>query len=128
MYLLYSAALALALLLSTPWWLLQMLRHGKYRAGLGERLGFVPRRLAAAANPCLWVHAVSVGEVLAVSGLIAELRARFPGLRIVVSTTTATGQKLARERLGAENVFYVPLDFAFAIRPYLRRLRSLRRR
>jgi 3-deoxy-D-manno-octulosonic-acid transferase len=69
------------------------------------------------------VHAVSVGEVLAVSGLVAGLRARYPGRRVLVSTTTDTGQKLARERFGAENVFYYPVDFAFAIWPYLRALR-----
>jgi 3-deoxy-D-manno-octulosonic-acid transferase len=121
MHLFYSAGLAALLLLSTPWWALQMLRSGKYRAGLAERLGRVPQRVTTGrdARPCIWVHAVSVGEVLAVSGLIAELRRRWPEYRIVVSTTTAAGQKLARERLGDENAFYFPLDFEFAIRPYL---------
>lgn len=124
MYILYSLALAALLAVTTPWWALNMLRHGKYRAGLGERFGNVPARLHGE-NPrgCIWVHAVSVGEVLAVSGLIKELRQRFPGRRVFVSTTTATGQKLARERFGEGNVFYFPLDFAFAIRPYLRALR-----
>ncbi len=124
MYLLYSLGLGLALLLSLPWWLLQMARHGKYRAGLGERLGRVPKRLRTAqGSPTVWFHAVSVGEVLAVSGLIAQMRALLPTSRIVVSTTTTAGQKLARERFGAENVFYFPLDFVFAIQPYLRQLR-----
>ena len=124
MYLIYSALLAAALLVSLPYWLLQRLRHGKYRAGLGERLGRIPPRLTAQPNrPSIWVHAVSVGEVLAVSALVAELRKRFPKHRVVVSTTTDTGQKLARTRFGAENVFYFPLDFAFAIRPYLTALR-----
>jgi 3-deoxy-D-manno-octulosonic-acid transferase len=124
MYLLYSALLAIGLLVTLPYWLLQMMRHGKYRAGLKERLGRVPSRLASLApRPTIWVHAVSVGEVLAVSRLVEELRRRFPQHRIVVSTTTDTGQKLARTRFGAESVFYFPLDFAFAIRPYLRRFR-----
>ena len=124
MYLIYSALLAVALLLSLPYWLLQRLRHGKYRFGLGERMGKVPHRLLApAASPTIWVHAVSVGEVLAISGLVAELKNRFPGHRVVVSTTTDTGQKLARTRFGEENVFYFPLDFGFTIRPYLRLLR-----
>lgn len=124
MYALYSAALVLALVLATPWWLLKMLRHGKYRAGLSERFGQVPERLHAAdAQGCIWVHAVSVGEVLAVAGLIGHLQQRFPRRRVFVSTTTATGQALARKRFGEENVFYFPLDFAFAIRAYLRALR-----
>ncbi len=123
MYWVYSALLALGLLVSLPYWLLQVVRHGKYRAGLGERLGRVPPRLGESPQPAIWVHAVSVGEVLAVAGLIAELRRRFPKHRVVVSTTTDTGQELARSRFGESSVFYFPLDFAFAIRPYLRRLR-----
>src|SRR5579864_505598 len=121
MYLIYSALLAAGLLVSLPYWLLQRLRHGKYRAGLGERLGRIPQRLVVQpAPPAIWVHAVSVGEVVAISGLVAELTKRFSRHRVVISTTTDTGQKLARARFGAENVFYFPLDFAFAIRPYLR--------
>lgn len=126
MYVLYSLALAAALVLSAPWWLLRMLRHQKYRAGLGERLGRVPERLKAGgpgSAGSIWVHAVSVGEVLAVSELIVELRRRFPGRRVFISTTTQTGQKLAAERFGEENVFYFPLDFGFAVRAYLRALK-----
>src|SRR5690349_6721172 len=126
MHWLYSLAAALALALSAPWWLFRMLRHNKYRAGLWERLGFVPARLTCAQmgeRGCIWIHAVSVGEVLAVGQLVAELRTTQPEMRIFISTTTAAGQKLARERHDAENVFYFPLDFAFAIRPYFKRLR-----
>jgi len=123
MHFLYSALLALGLLLLTPWWVVQMLRSGKYRAGIGERLGFVPGRLKRSnTQPTIWVHAVSVGEVLALAGLIQLIREQNPNYRILVTTTTATGQQLARTRFGAENVFYFPLDFGFAIRPYLRLL------
>jgi 3-deoxy-D-manno-octulosonic-acid transferase len=151
---LYSALLGLGLLLTSPYWAIQMLRLGKYRAGLAERLGRVPKRIREgdAADSLetvervmaleesgqvippsedtqripqrsIWIHAVSVGEVLAISGLLAALRQAVPGYRILISTTTHTGQKLARERFGAENVFYFPLDFAFCIRPYVRALR-----
>jgi 3-deoxy-D-manno-octulosonic-acid transferase len=122
MYLLYSTLLATALLLSLPYWLMQMSRHGKYRSGLKEKLGAIPARLGGKQGQhTIWVHAVSVGEVKAVVELIGRLRQRLPGYQIVVSTTTDTGQRLARKHFGNENVFYFPLDFAFAIRPYLRR-------
>ncbi len=123
MYLLYSLALALVTIISFPWWGLQMLRLGKYRAGLRERLGIVPARLRAEAQPgSIWIHAVSVGEVLAVGQLVTELQQMSPDTRVFVSTTTAAGQKLARERFGEARVFYLPLDFGFAIRSYLRLL------
>src|SRR5256885_11184839 len=83
-YLLYSLAFGLALLLSAPWWLLQMLRAQKYRAGVRERLGGVPARLArpAARARTVWFHAVSVGEVLAVSRLVEELRREFDAVYV----------------------------------------------
>ncbi len=123
MYSLYSILLLLALVVSAPWWLLEMLRHGKYRAGLGERLGKVPDRLRnqVAANT-IWIHAVSVGEVLAISRVIGDLKTQLPAWRVVVSTTTDTGQKLARERFGDNNVFYFPVDLPFAVRAYLQAL------
>src|SRR5271169_330524 len=75
---LYSVLLAVGMLASLPYWLFQMARHGKYRKGLAERLGRVPARLQLPGRqePILWVHAVSVGEVLAVAGLVDELRRR----------------------------------------------------
>jgi 3-deoxy-D-manno-octulosonic-acid transferase len=126
-YVLYSALLAVGMVLSLPFWLYQIVRHGKYRKGLRARLGIIPVAMAAsvATSPhsrVIWVHAVSVGEVLAVSGLVAEMRRKFSQHRVLISTTTDAGQELARKRFGAENVFYFPLDFAFAIRPYLRLL------
>jgi 3-deoxy-D-manno-octulosonic-acid transferase len=124
MYLVYSALLGLFLLVTLPYWLLQMMRHGKYRAGLRQRLGRVPNYLAGlGGKPIVWVHAVSVGEVVAVSAVVEALKKKFSGHRVVISTTTDTGHKLAAQRFGAENVFYFPLDYAFAIRPYLAALR-----
>jgi 3-deoxy-D-manno-octulosonic-acid transferase len=142
-YSLYSLLFFLALLVSTPWWLLQMWRHGKYRTGWSERLGSVPDRLLRhqgkepilspkagekdgapdTTEDTIWVHAVSVGEVLAMTHVIELLQARLPDWRIVVSTTTDTGQELARQRFGEANVFYLPLDLPFAVRPYLQALR-----
>jgi 3-deoxy-D-manno-octulosonic-acid transferase len=122
MYLFYSALLALALLISSPWWLLQIAIRRKYRAGLGERLGFVPARLQPRTDEqcVIWIHAVSVGEVLAITGIAEQLKQAHPRLRVVFSSTTAAGQKLARQRFGGENVFFFPLDFGFCVGPYLR--------
>ena len=110
---------------SLPYWLFQMLRHGKYRKGLAERLGVVPSRLQKPANhePVIWIHAVSVGEVFAILGLAKELQRRMPHHQLFISTVTDTGQQLARKHFGEDRVFYFPMDFAFAIRPYLRALR-----
>lgn len=124
MYVLYSALLFLLLLLSLPYWLVQMARLGKYRAGLAERLGEVPERLRLNFSrlPVIWVHAVSVGEVLAVSALLEQLQAE-GAARVVISTTTQTGQKLARQRFGEKNVFFFPIDLPFAISAYFHALR-----
>jgi 3-deoxy-D-manno-octulosonic-acid transferase len=126
-YFFYSLLLGAAMLVSLPYWLYHILRHGKYHSGFAERMGSVPARLLADAStsrsqPVIWIHAVSVGEVLAVSGLVEQMRRSFPHHRLVLTTTTDTGQELARKRFGPENVFYFPLDFAFAIRPYLQAL------
>jgi 3-deoxy-D-manno-octulosonic-acid transferase len=117
----YSLALLLVLVVGAPWWLFRMATSGKYREGLRERLGFVPRRLRIDER-VIWLHAVSVGEVLASGRLIDELGAK-SGCTVMISTTTRTGQRLARGQFGAERVFYFPLDFAFAVRAYLRALR-----
>jgi len=124
-YFLYSCALALGLLVSSPYWLYQALRHGKYRRGFAERTGGVPARVLAPADKrrVIWIHAVSLGEVLAVGGLVERMRRAFPEHRILFSTTTDTGQELARKRFGQENVFYFPMDFAFAVRSYLKVLK-----
>jgi 3-deoxy-D-manno-octulosonic-acid transferase len=122
----YSLLLLAALVLGAPYWLVRMATSGRYRAGLLQRLGVVPDRLkrAVAGREVVWVHAVSVGEVLAAGRLVAELSASLgEGRIVVVSTTTATGQALARERFGAERVFFYPLDTGWAVKAYLKALR-----
>ena len=126
----YNLALLAALVLGAPWWLWRMATTQKYREGLPERLGFVRPGLkrmgqagsAQAAKTLIWVHAVSVGEVLAVSRLVKTLDVELPNCFIAISTTTRTGQALARERFGAERVFYCPLDLPWAVRAYLNAL------
>lgn len=121
---LYSALFGAALVLTAPVWVWRMLRQGRYREGLRERLGVVRPALAAAAQgrQTIWFHAVSVGETMAAVPLIAALERALPGALLLLSTTTPTGQAVARERLGADRVFFYPLDAAFAVRPWLRTL------
>ena len=89
------------LVVGAPYWLVRMATSGRYRAGLAGRLGRVPAELraAVAGRQVVWVHAVSVGEVMAATRLVGELEAALPEWVVVVSTTTATGQRLAQERL-----------------------------
>ena len=123
----YNLALLAALVVGAPWWLWRMATTQKYREGLRERLGRVPTKLvsssAATDRPTIWIHAVSVGEVLAVTRLVKALPAALPDYLVAVSTTTRTGQALARERFGANRVFYCPLDLPWAVRAYLRALK-----
>ena len=121
---LYNLALVAALLAGSPWWLWRMATTQKYREGIRERLGRVRTGLGVLQDrPVIWLHAVSVGEVLAVSRLVGELDQVFPRHRLLISTTTRTGQSLARERFGSERVFYCPLDLPWAVRAYLNALR-----
>lgn len=121
----YSALLLAVLVLGAPYWVVRMATSGRYRAGLAGRMGVVPTGLAeaVAGRDVIWVHAVSVGEVLSAVQLIRELKQALPGVVVAVSTTTETGQRLAKARLPRAPVFYLPLDFRFAVRRYLRVLR-----
>ncbi len=123
----YNLALFVALVAGAPWWLWRMATTHKYREGLMKRLGRVPRGLASTSasavdRPLIWLHAVSVGEVLAVTRLVRTLESALPGYLLVVSTTTRTGQALARERFESNRVFYCPLDLPWAVRAYLNAL------
>jgi 3-deoxy-D-manno-octulosonic-acid transferase len=121
----YNLALLTALLAGAPWWLWRVATTQKYRQGLRQRLGFVPKHLITRSEgkPVIWLHAVSVGEVLAISRLAQEIGAAFPNHDLRISTTTRTGQDLARERFGADRVFYCPLDLPWAVRAYLKAVR-----
>jgi 3-deoxy-D-manno-octulosonic-acid transferase len=115
MYFLYSLALSLLFLALLPYFIYQAIRHGKYAGSFKERMGWLPKSLADHSRETVWVHAVSVGEFLAAMPLLERIRREMPGSRIVVSTTTMTGRRLARERTGApyDATFYFPFDFRF---------------
>ena len=119
-----SAARSLLLFLAFPfvllYFFLRSLRRGSGLGDLAQRLGNLPANFQQPAIGALWIHAVSVGETQAVAPIIPLLRSRFPGRRIFISTTTETGQALAKAKLAADGTFYFPLDYAFACRCALR--------
>lgn len=94
----------------------------KYRTGWREKLyGLVPRRVNS--RPAIWLHAVSVGEVLQLQPLVDQLRTRCPDYELVISTTTATGHDVARQKFPDDRVIYYPLDFTWAVGHALDRIR-----
>ncbi len=117
MYLLYSFVLSLLFLALLPYFVYQAARHGKYAAGLKQRMGLLPASLRGDSRETIWVHAVSVGEFLAAKPLIARLRNDLPAARIVVSTTTLTGQQLAKSQSHLFDAgFCFPFDWTFSVR------------
>ena len=124
MYSLYSAVLLLFAALSSPSLAYKSLRHRKYVGTLRERMGVLPPEFNAEGAPSIWVHAVSVGELLAARPMIAALRARHPGRRMFVSTTTRAAQELAKRNVTeADGVFYCPFDLQWIVRRTLRVIR-----
>ena len=127
MYFIYSLLMGLVALLLTPYWIVQGLRHGKYFSNLGQRLGFsfpTLSKLSENRPGAIWIHAVSVGEALSGITLAKRLKQAYPERPLVMSTTTLTGQALARERMPfADAIFYFPLDWAFCVRRAMRAVR-----
>lgn len=117
MFFLYSLLLTLAFILMSP---LFLLRRQKYASGFRQRLGNYPE-FNHDGRKVIWLHCVSVGETNAARPLVEELKSNFPDHRIVVSTTTLTGQTLAQDifKSKADAVFYFPLDWKFSVRKAL---------
>ncbi len=120
-WLLNGVYLAL-MLFALPWIVWSAVRQGKYREGFAQKLlGRVPRRLGK--EPCVWLHAVSVGEVNLLETTLDLLKQSRPGCTLVISTTTKTGYDLACRKYAEHTVFYCPMDFSWAVKTAMRRLR-----
>jgi len=120
MYLVYSLATVVLFAVASPWFLYQAVRHGKYLGSLAERLGRLPVSLNLDREPSIWLHAVSVGETLTARALATDLKARYPRHRLFISTTTMTGQQVARGSFQmADGIFYFPLDLTIVVRRVL---------
>ncbi|MBI3665585.1 MAG: tetraacyldisaccharide 4'-kinase, partial [Acidobacteria bacterium] len=124
MFFVYNLLLALASVILIPYYLIRGWLRGKHYGSIRRRLGGLEPSLTQTGARAIWLHAVSVGEVLSCTELVAQLRARFAAVKILVSTTTATGHKTAREKLGTltDGIFYAPLDFPFAVRRVMRQV------
>ena len=124
MYVLYSFVLTIGFLLLLPrfWW--DLWRKGKYAEGFRQRLGYLPN-FDRQNKKIIWLHCVSVGETNAAKPLAKAILANFPDYRLVVSTTTKTGQALAKTIFEEEAalVFYFPFDWAFIVRRVLRQIK-----
>jgi 3-deoxy-D-manno-octulosonic-acid transferase len=124
MYTLYSLAIVCLAVLLSPWFLYQAIRYKKYIGSLGQRMGRLPVSFNLDGDESIWIHAVSVGEALTARALIADLRERYPNLRLFLSTTTLTGQQIARTRIqGVDAVFFLPFDLPVFVRRTLRLVR-----
>ena len=112
----------LLILFSLPWLLWQSVRKGKYREGYAAKfLGLVPKRISS--KKCIWLHAVSVGEVNLLAPLLKQIQEKRPDWECVISTTTTTGMTLAKKKYPESTVFYCPLDFTWAVGTAMRRIR-----
>jgi 3-deoxy-D-manno-octulosonic-acid transferase len=121
LYLIYDILLFLAVPLILPCFLYRSVRRGRFRKGIVERFGFLSGEKRARIQGCetIWVHAVSVGETMAVRPLLKALKSRYPEKKIILSTVTETGRSIAENISEVEICIYFPFDFGFAVRRML---------
>jgi 3-deoxy-D-manno-octulosonic-acid transferase len=113
---------AVILVLLSPWIMYRVIFQRRYRSGWGERFGYVPKRFSH--QPCIWIHAVSMGEINAIGTLVKALRNVLPQYEIVISSTTDTGITRAKNLYGQKHrVFFYPWDFTFAVKRAFKRIK-----
>src|SRR5262245_22964040 len=116
MYVLYSVLIVAFFIVVSPYLVYQAVRYRKYVGSLAQRMGYLPLSFNLDGDESIWIHAVSVGEVLTARALLPDLRERYPRLRLFLSTTTMTGQQIARNSLQyVDEVFYFPFDLGFIV-------------
>jgi len=121
---LYTLAIVVVAVILSPWFAYQAIRYRKYVGTLRQRMGYLPVSFNLDGDESIWIHAVSVGEALTARALIGALREQYPGLRVFLSTTTLTGQQVARTHLGeADAVFFFPFDLPLFVNRTLRLVR-----
>ena len=121
MYFVYSLLILLFGVVASPYLAYQAIRYRKYIGSLSQRMGYLPVSFNLDGEESIWIHAVSVGEVLTARALISDLKRRYPHLRVFLSTTTLAGQQVARRNVqDVDAVFYFPFDLAFIVRRTLR--------
>jgi 3-deoxy-D-manno-octulosonic-acid transferase len=124
MYAAYSILIVAFFVVMSPYLLYQAVRYRKYISSVKQRMGYLPVSFNLDGDDSIWIHAVSVGEVLVARALLPELRSRYPRLRVFLSTTTMTGQQIASKNLQyVDQVFYFPFDLGFAVQRILRLVR-----
>ena len=124
MYFAYSLLTLILFIVVSPYFVYQAVRYQKYIGGLRQRLGFLPISFNLDGEESIWIHAVSVGEALTARALAADLKTRYPRLRLFLSTTTMAGQQVARRSLShVDAVFYFPFDWVFIVRRTLNLVR-----
>jgi 3-deoxy-D-manno-octulosonic-acid transferase len=121
MYAIYSVLIVAFFVVMSPYLAYQAVRYRKYVSSLRQRFGYLPVTFNLDADESIWIHAVSVGEVLVARAVLPDLRERYPRLRVFLSTTTMTGQALANNNLQyVDAVFYFPFDLGFIVKRTLR--------
>jgi 3-deoxy-D-manno-octulosonic-acid transferase len=120
---LYTLAVVVLAVVLSPWFLYQAVRYRKYVGSLTQRLGRLPVSFNLDGDESIWIHAVSVGEALMVRALVGDLRERHPHLKVFLSTTTLTGQQIAKRIQGVDGVFFFPFDLPIFVNRTLRLVR-----
>ncbi|UCD84560.1 MAG: 3-deoxy-D-manno-octulosonic acid transferase [Deltaproteobacteria bacterium] len=126
MYTIYNLILLLIIPILSPFLLFKFFTDKRYRIGLGERFGILPKVIIEGEKNqnSIWIHCASVGEVLAARPFIATLTQKFPNRPVLFSTMTAAGQEMARDKLSnIKTTFYFPLDLPWAVRRAFNKLK-----